>query len=71
MLSVQPDSRLPSMHRNVWSAYDDEGWDESIERGAASQEPGEPMSDDEINALRIRLQSALTHSAKLMAGSTD
>lgn len=57
-LSVEPDDRLPSLNNNLWSMYDNSGW-EGIEAEHLGIDPGELLKAEEINIKRRELQALL------------
>lgn len=57
LLSVSPNGSLPSLHNNVWSYHDAEGWDDYIE----SDSP-ESLSPVSIAHTRCELQGLLSNA---------
>lgn len=64
-VSVSPDDCLGSLTRNVWAAFDVEGWEEEIAEAESedADSVSDPMSTDEIKALRNELQQLLSVAA--------
>lgn len=64
-VSVSPDDCLGSLTRNVWAAFDAEGWEEEIAEAESedADSVSDPMSTDEIKALRNELQQLLSVAA--------
>lgn len=61
MLSVNPDSNLPSLNNNVWAYYDTEGW-ELKAKNQDDIDEGEEMSPEAIANVRSSLQGLLSTS---------
>jgi hypothetical protein len=55
-ISVSPDDSLPSIHRNVWSAYDPEGWEDEVEE---SEDDSEPVTEQELDEHRASYREAV------------
>lgn len=57
-LSVSPDECLPSLHNNVWSVFDPEGWEDE-DASAYGIDPGTPLSKEVARNLCTVLRSLL------------
>lgn len=61
MLTVYPDDSLPSLHQNVWSNYDLDGWDG--ETGSDyGIEDGTPVTEEQADQFRSQVQNLLPDS---------
>lgn len=64
MLSVHPNECLPSLNRNVWSAYDEQGWEGELASDYNIVE-SEPMNSNEVSCTRMKCRSVFTPSNQM------
>lgn len=59
-MSVSLNESLPSLHQNVWAAFDPDGWEGESREGLAT---GKSMTHMELAGLRRTLQAMLSNTA--------